>query len=1095
MQEEETVKTEDIQEILFYLDPLIRSRGNHVQSESLLRSLQELDGGWGQYKMATTIKKKLQLYMGDMVSQEVKKASNGSDLTAEAMQDLAPIILQKLMAGPRWAELVEKVKYEVGSSSRQVAESIRKEGKLVERPPSRHVAASGPDSLGSTWNQANFIFMQPEQLRLLGRQITGAEGEEAKVQALNTLLLSQITDIVGGESWSILKTGLRKVLADQNSKVSDLGLKFHARLLVSGSHFAVKEGFQNLLETISSWYQDKRLSAMLPSCGMSDESHIHVACLNIFNLVFSMAADLPRMWIRFPHRYIEEMIETMVAFLSISSTTHYSPLSILGVVDTEAAWLKEWLHSNQSRAILLVKMGKYKSVLKVMSENVKKYLEQNTFEHFKEVQENLKSFNSLNQFNLIPGLVIDFGSFIQQMNFLSNLLSYKQGQTILPQKEELLVAMANFLCFPQVASGPGKVVSECLKRVLKHSIGLNTNILATLLPMLSVGNVDSSTTALCTINVLHILSDTSIMKDASTKLAPKLTGLLTSYGEDKHVKESILKLTMEAIKQDEFFLSTYWRNLFQKILEDPSTDRNIISGIVETPAGIFMAQKSIAEDMIVQYIDECPGLIGRSRKLSEVLMQENILYKEMDMMWKLLIGEDEFAQYWPNDDFIDQLAENHILHLMLMFSSFEFISSSGEQLSYLRSILGLADENSEYFDFSVWRENMLRILTISCTNLDCMFFLESNFHLSEVVERKFDDFIIDDEIVTDEEYLYWRYLKGLTTDLGGFSEKKTYKLSLGDVQEPRTVKSNTNVPSKQSLSLTNFLEEEDRILDIGWIDNTGALMRDILVLTNSNISKPQARSILEKVAIVHAKTHMESFETDNKDLHKNEYEIANKLVVEYGRRILVIDGNCDHRADLEEVMLVSQSLFPSPGYDWFAAALFLMTGGNTVITKNILSSLPATLVSPFLWRNHGTATQPSLFHLGSLGHCVEMILKEDVPALAATLHMAKVPASAITDLWIRQCFINILDFQEVTNFVLIALIFGVDYIVYFSVSLLCHLQEEILSREEDVNLYQKIMTLPVEKFMAGDYLAFMDMLAKKHRSKLLQYFTDILHDK
>ena len=1090
------MKTEDIQEILFYLDPLIRSRGNHVQSESLLRSLQELDGGWGQYKMATTIKKKLQLYMGEVVSQEVKNASNGSDLTAEAMQDLAPIILQKLMAGPRWAEFVEKVKYEVGSSSRQVAESIRKEGKLVERPPSRHVPASGPDSLGSTWNQANFIFMQPEQLRLLGRQITGAEGEEAKVQALNTLLLSQISDIVGGESWSILKTGLRKVLADPNLKVSDLGLKFHARLLVSGSHFAVKEGFQNLLETVSGWYQDKRLNAMLPSCGMSDESHIHVACLNILNIVFSMAADLPRMWIRFPHRYVEEMIETMVAFLSITSTTQYSPLSMLGVVDTEAGWLKEWLHSHQSRAILVVKLGKYKSVFKVMFENVKKYLEQNTFEHFKEVQENFESFNSLNQFSLIPGLVIDFGSFIQQINFLSLLLSYKQGQDILPQTEELLVAMANFLCFPQVASGPGKVVSKCLKRILKHSTSPNTNILATLLPMLSVVNVkDSSTTTLCIVNVLHILSDSVIMKAASTKLAPKLIGLLTAYGGDKQVKESILKLTMEAIKQDEFFLSIYWRNLFQKILEDPSIDRNIILGMIETPAGIFIAQNSIKADIIVKYIDECPGLIGRSRKLSEVLIQENILYKEMDMMWKLLIGEDEFAQYWPNDDFIDQLAENHILHLMLMFSSFEFISSSREQTAYMKTILGLAEENSEYFDFSVWRENMLRILTISCINLDCMLFLESNFHLSEVVVRKFDDFIIDDEIVADEEYLYWRYLKGLTTDLGGYSEKKTYKLSLGDVQDPKPVKSNTNVPSKQSLAMTNYLEDEDKILDIGWIENTGSLMRDILVLTNSNISKLQAKRILEKIAIVHAKTHLESFETDNKNSQKNEDNIANKLVIEYGERIQVFDDNCDHRADLEEVMLLSQSLFPSPGYDWFTAALFLMTGGNTVITKNILTSLPATLVSPFLWRNHGVATQPSLFHLGSLGHCVEMILKEDVPAVAATLHMAKVPASAITDLWLRQCFINILNFQEVTHFVLIALIFGVDYIVYFSVSLLCHLQEDILSWEDDINLYQRIMTLPVEKFLAGDYLSFMDMLAKKHRSKLMQYLTDICHHK
>ena len=124
-----------------------------------------------------------------------------------------------------------------------------------------------------------------------------------------------------------------------------------------------------------------------------------------------------------------------------------------------------------------------------------------------------------------------------------------------------------------------------------------------------------------------------------------------------------------------------------------------------------------------------------------------------------------------------------------------------------------------------------------------------------------------------------------------------------------------------------------------------------------------------------------------------------------------------------------------------------------------------------------------------------MVLKEDVPAVSATLHMAKVPASVITDLWLRQCFINILDFQEVTNYILIALILGADYIVYFTVSLLCHLQEEVLSKEDDVNLFQRILTLPIEKFCAGDYLPFMDRLAQKHRDKIMQYFAEILKNK
>merc|ERR1711892_69482 len=319
-----------------------------------------------------------------------------------------------------------------------------------------------------------------------------------------------------------------------------------------------------------------------------------------------------------------------------------------------------------------------------MTDQVKRYLEQNTFEHFKEVQESFKSFNKLNEFSLIPGQVIEFGSFNQQIQFLSLLLVHKQGQDLLPHREELLIAMANFICFPQVTAGPGKIVSECMKMVLQHDTKKNTKVLETLLPMLSVSNgKDSAKTAPCVVNVLSILSDPSILKAASLKLAPKISGLLSVYGNHETVRKSILIIAVEASRNDDLYLNINWRNLFCKVLEEHSNESEIVSKLTVKPAGLIMVQRSIKPNLIIQHLHDSPGLICRSRNLSELLIAENILEKEMEMMWKLLIGEDEFAQYWPNDDLVDQLAESHILHLMLIFSSFEFISSSGEEISTL----------------------------------------------------------------------------------------------------------------------------------------------------------------------------------------------------------------------------------------------------------------------------------------------------------------------------------------------------------------------------------------------------------------------------
>ena len=102
----EEIKAEDIKEILFYLDPLIRSSGAQANAETLMRSLQETDGGWGQYRLASVLRTRLKEAMMDVIRQEVRGVLGGEALSAESMQDLAPGLLQKIMEGDRWRELV-----------------------------------------------------------------------------------------------------------------------------------------------------------------------------------------------------------------------------------------------------------------------------------------------------------------------------------------------------------------------------------------------------------------------------------------------------------------------------------------------------------------------------------------------------------------------------------------------------------------------------------------------------------------------------------------------------------------------------------------------------------------------------------------------------------------------------------------------------------------------------------------------------------------------------------------------------------------------------------------------------------------------------
>ena len=102
------IGTEDIKEILFYLDPIIRGLDNGEQwcGDQLVRTLQDVDGGLGQYRLATSLKTRMRNTMMELVRSEVRQMveTSGSEVTPELMQQTAPVILQRVVNSVRWTE-------------------------------------------------------------------------------------------------------------------------------------------------------------------------------------------------------------------------------------------------------------------------------------------------------------------------------------------------------------------------------------------------------------------------------------------------------------------------------------------------------------------------------------------------------------------------------------------------------------------------------------------------------------------------------------------------------------------------------------------------------------------------------------------------------------------------------------------------------------------------------------------------------------------------------------------------------------------------------------------------------------------------------
>ena len=63
------------------------------------------------------------------------------------------------------------------------------------------------DSLSSTWNQGGFVFIQPNQYAKLADKLNPYRSAEDRIEALNTLVASQIGECIGSPSWHAIREG------------------------------------------------------------------------------------------------------------------------------------------------------------------------------------------------------------------------------------------------------------------------------------------------------------------------------------------------------------------------------------------------------------------------------------------------------------------------------------------------------------------------------------------------------------------------------------------------------------------------------------------------------------------------------------------------------------------------------------------------------------------------------------------------------------------------------------------------------------------------------------------------------------------------
>lgn len=285
-------------------------------------------------------------------------------------------------------------------------------------------------------------------------------------------------------------------------------------------------------------------------------------------------------------------------------------------------------------------------------------------------------------------------------------------------------------------------------------------------------------------------------------------------------------------------------------------------------------------------------------------------------------------------------------------------------------------------------------------------------------------------------------------------------------------------------------------------------IRSTLVSTNLSLTQTQVHRLLEqfveagKPSSVKRRSRFTSDDDDvvianidkiqtsnkevieqNSNLHQ---DLGIKLILDYGQQIGCLDPLEQHDINLRYLYDRCKSLFKDQNggcgkFPWMVSSLYLMTGGDVPLLECLLDDIPYVLVSP-----------SPLLQLASVGECVDYIASREIPALTALLHQAGLRPSIITGGWVSQCWLNVLEWRCIVDYLVLLLLLGPDFAVYFTLAVLSHQVQPLLEADTKcgaTNLYEVVLTTSIKGFNTGDYLPFMEKLCKRYQPNVLKYLS------
>ncbi|ESO96909.1 hypothetical protein LOTGIDRAFT_231711 [Lottia gigantea] len=434
------------------LQQLVNSFETHIsdlespsQVKDVLVQLERNDENFHKHEFVKQLKSRIDDVLRPCIDEEIERNSTAGHVPLGGY-DVERLVKQRTEAIMN-SKQYKDFKQELNSNIKEAVEHliINDSTPYEDHPTDRHGFPGSDDedssSCGSTFCQGSVMMFDPDSLKKIADDLSKSKSYQQKRDALVKLNRHMSADIVNNNNWHYLRKQLLTVLGDPNDELTQLSQKFIAKAFTSTCH-QTREIYTLLSEYLVNEFEYRDTGTQLLSQGLDIDRPEQSKLLKAFRLMNEFQQEAPNYWIRYPDKYLEDVVESTLKLLSIhpshqAGNIYITPLHYIALVDPKANWCIKWMHGNYSRRALLISLKSHKKVVENAVHHCLKFL--STIKSTTKPSDLADNISRLSigtdiRRSYYTSTELQYIYFIHSLCFIGRLLCFLNGRSFFPIK-------------------------------------------------------------------------------------------------------------------------------------------------------------------------------------------------------------------------------------------------------------------------------------------------------------------------------------------------------------------------------------------------------------------------------------------------------------------------------------------------------------------------------------------------------------------------------------------------------------------------------------------------------------------------------------